>query len=86
MISFLLFILTLSLSGGLGQAKTNNPQMKYKGIDRNNDGVITREEWRSTSDAFNNLDTNRDNLLTENEFNSTQSSNIVERIFQEIFR
>ncbi|MBN1547175.1 MAG: hypothetical protein JW902_10995 [Syntrophaceae bacterium] len=60
--------------------------MKYKGIDRNNDGVITREEWRSTSDAFNNLDTNRDNLLTENEFNSTQSSNIVERIFQEIFR
>jgi Ca2+-binding EF-hand superfamily protein len=39
----------------------------YRSWDRNNDGVITRAEWRGTAQAFRDRDFNRDGMLSGNE-------------------
>jgi Ca2+-binding EF-hand superfamily protein len=43
---------------------------RYRGWDRNNDGVITRAEWRGTLQEFRELDRNRDGVLSGNEVRS----------------
>ena len=40
---------------------------RFQGMDRNNDGVITRREWQGTNAAFDTLDVNSDNRLSGNE-------------------
>ena len=35
-----------------------------RGMDRNNDGVITRSEWRGNANSFAQLDRNRDGVLS----------------------
>ena len=42
----------------------------YQSWDRNNDGVITRSEWRGTLQDFRDLDGNRDGMLSGNELRS----------------
>jgi len=82
--------LDLNRDGKLNRDEFNNrqqyPVSVFRELDQNNDKRISRSEWRSTIEAFNRLDTNGDNLLSENEFNARQSGNLVEQIFQEIFR
>src|SRR6185503_8874550 len=62
-------------SGGLrfcenGSATTSSSELiapRFRGMDRNNDGVITRREWQGTNAAFDNEDVNGDNRLSGDE-------------------
>lgn len=82
--------LDLNRDGRLSRDEFYNQQQysisAFRELDQDNNGVISRREWRSTSDAFNSLDTNGDNLLSENEFNTPQSNSIAVQILQEIFK
>jgi len=40
---------------------------RFRGMDRNNDGVISRAEWRGNAQAFENQDWNRDDVLSGDE-------------------
>jgi Ca2+-binding EF-hand superfamily protein len=41
--------------------------MRFRRMDTNNDGIITRNEWRGNANAFNNRDWNRDGMLSGDE-------------------
>ena len=53
------------------QAQRRNSQsretMRFQGMDQNNDGVITRREWRGSDTSFRAHDWNRDNVLSGDE-------------------
>lgn len=61
---FFLFISALSLLGSTADAQTDKYKMKYRGMDRNHDGVITRSEWRGKDRSFRNQDWNSDGILS----------------------
>ena len=42
-------------------------QMRFQGLDRNQDGIITRNEWRGNDQSFSNEDWNGDGVLSGNE-------------------
>jgi hypothetical protein len=64
-------IITLALAAGFAQAAQNGGErMRFQGIDRNRDGVITRAEWRR---SFDDHDLNEDGRLTEDEFEDSFS-------------
>lgn len=42
-------------------------QAEFHDMDRDNDGVITRAEWRGSGESFRNYDLNRDGVLSGNE-------------------
>lgn len=42
-------------------------RMRFQGMDRNNDGVITREEWQGSQRSFDTHDWNNDGRLSGNE-------------------
>ena len=46
---------------------SSNIAPRFDGMDRNNDGVITRSEWRGNNVAFNNQDWNNDGVLSGDE-------------------
>jgi Ca2+-binding EF-hand superfamily protein len=65
--------LTLMLAGahttyaqGQGQGRGRS-DTRIAGMDRNGDGVITREEWRGSTRAFQNRDWNNDGVLSGDE-------------------
>ena len=41
---------------------------RFRNLDRNNDGAITRDEWHDDRKAFDRLDTNRNGMLNRDEF------------------
>jgi hypothetical protein len=41
--------------------------MRFRGMDRNADGVITRQEWRGNAQSFNEHDSNGDGILSRAE-------------------
>jgi Ca2+-binding EF-hand superfamily protein len=41
--------------------------MRFRGLDRNNDGIITRSEWRGDHGSFLNHDSNKDGVLSGGE-------------------
>lgn len=47
------------------QARVTN--MRFRGMDRNNDGVISRSEWRGNDRSFRNQDWNNDGVLSGRE-------------------
>ncbi len=51
----------------LAGATTAQAQMRFQGMDRNNDGVITRDEWRGNDRSFRNQDWNGDGVLAGDE-------------------
>jgi Ca2+-binding EF-hand superfamily protein len=63
----------LQYCGANNQAVTRNQganaagQTRFRGMDANNDGVISRAEWRGNRVAFDNQDWNRDGVLSEDE-------------------
>lgn len=46
---------------------TSGAHMRFQGLDKNNDGVITRAEWRGNDQSFRNQDWNGDGVLSGNE-------------------
>ena len=66
-------------SGGLEYCGPNNRavnrgqdpgaagQGRFRGMDRNNDGVISRAEWRGNQVSFDNQDWNNDGVISEDE-------------------
>lgn len=57
---------------GKGKGKANgnangNAQMRFRGMDRNGDGVISRDEWRGNDQSFRNHDRNGDGVLSGDE-------------------
>jgi len=52
----------------IGQNLQNQQeQMRFQGMDRNKDGVITRSEWRGNDQSFSNEDWNGDGVLSGDE-------------------
>jgi hypothetical protein len=51
------------------QSRSSNRNMdtRFRGMDRNDDGVISRPEWRGNTIAFNNQDRNNDGVLSGEE-------------------
>jgi len=49
------------------EAQGRASQMRFREMDRNNDGVITREEWQGSARSFDVHDWNHDGRLSENE-------------------
>lgn len=49
------------------KGKGQQRQMRFRGLDRNNDGVITRDEWRGNDRSFRNHDVNNDGVLSATE-------------------
>ena len=76
LIQFLLFALALSLSAGIANAQSNNYQMKYRNLDTNNDGMVSRAEWRGNNRSFQNHDWNRDGILSGNEVTPGAKRNV----------
>jgi Ca2+-binding EF-hand superfamily protein len=56
-----------------GAAAAQDPG-RYRGWDRNDDGVITRAEWRGTAQQFLDLDWNRDGVLSGTELRVDEES------------
>jgi len=48
-------------------AQGRGPQMRFQALDRNKDGVITREEWNGNDRSFRNHDWNGDGRLSGDE-------------------
>jgi hypothetical protein len=69
----------LQYCGANNQAVTRNQggnatgQTRFRGMDANNDGVISRTEWRGNRVAFDNQDWNRDGVLSEDELEPAAS-------------
>ena len=51
--------------------------MRYRGMDRNRDGVITRAEWRGNDQSFRQHDRNGDGRLSADEVRADDGSGIV---------
>jgi hypothetical protein len=68
------FIATDASAAGQGQARGRNQnqaptdrQMRFQAMDVDNDGVITRAEWRGNLQSFRRHDRNGDNVLSGDE-------------------
>jgi Ca2+-binding EF-hand superfamily protein len=53
-------------AAGRGQ-DVNADSERFRGLDRNNDGVVSRAEWRGNAQAFDNQDWNNDGVLSGDE-------------------
>ena len=54
-------------SGQQEQSASGTRQMRFRAMDINNDGVITRDEWRGSDESFRQHDTNHDGVLSGDE-------------------
>ena len=60
-------VLSMALLGGvlfLAQTSTAQTSARFRGLDRNRDGVITRAEWRGNDESFRQQDRNGDGILS----------------------
>ena len=79
----LLTLALIALPHGVEEATAGQDraaQMRFRGMDANNDGVITRDEWRGSARSFQRHDWNGDGRLAGNEVRAGawQDSNIEE--------
>ena len=51
-----------------------NSDERFESVDTNNDGRLSRGEWRGTAERFNALDENRDGVLTRAEFGTPRET------------
>src|SRR3990172_3147895 len=56
-----------------GLLSSERSAARFRDLDGNNDGVITRTEWRGDRKAFDRLDTNRNGMLNRDEFFSNKN-------------
>ena len=78
-----------AVSGGAQQnggppADVRDRQEQFRGMDRDNDGIITRAEWRGSIQSFRNHDTNRDGVLSGNEIWIEQPGNWTRERFERL--
>ena len=52
---------------GRGKGKGNGQQMRFRGLDTNGDGFVSRSEWRGNDQSFRNHDRNADGVLSGDE-------------------
>jgi len=50
---------------------------RFRGLDRNRDGVVTRAEWRGSDQSFRQQDSNGDGILSGDEVRDDQDTGIV---------
>ena len=55
-----------------GKASARKLDKKFKKLDANNDGTVSRDEWKGRAKAFDRLDTNHDGMLTKDELNAAR--------------
>jgi Ca2+-binding EF-hand superfamily protein len=79
------FVLTLQLAAGAGpstdgQGTSQPARMRFQVMDRNNDGEISRDEWRGSARSFDVHDWNGDGRLSGNEvrIGARQDTNLEE--------
>ena len=61
------FASNLEAQSRLAQPARQNPELRFRDMDRNNDGMVTRAEWRGTAQSFSEHDWNRDGVLSGDE-------------------
>ena len=54
-------------NSGMWTHGRGNANKRFRGMDRNGDGVITRDEWRGNDQSFRKHDLNGDNVLSGDE-------------------
>jgi len=59
--------LSLCMAAPSGAQQSRNWNMRFQDLDRNGDGVITRDEWRGNDRSFRNQDWNGDGKLSGEE-------------------
>ena len=59
--------IALAQGNGNGRAASHREQMRFRGMDTDNDGVITRAEWRGDDQSFREHDLNHDGVLSGEE-------------------
>jgi phycobilisome linker polypeptide/uncharacterized protein DUF4214/EF hand domain-containing protein len=67
---------------------SGNPGLLFRDMDRNGDGIITRNEWRAASGSmpsFNRLDVNNDNRITRYEYRGRADQDQFGRANQDRF-
>src|SRR5262249_41383526 len=71
-----IFVLSISLGAAVfaqdpqgqpGGARRMNREKRMKQLDVNNDGAISRDEWKGKSEVFDRIDKNRDGSLSRDE-------------------
>jgi Ca2+-binding EF-hand superfamily protein len=63
------------------QRQAPEGQMRFRNMDTDHDGVITRAEWRGSDQAFRRLDKNNDGVLSGDEIWDQASETDLERQF-----
>src|SRR5215210_6759662 len=59
--------ITLEAQSRFRAAPQQNPEMRFRAMDSNNDGVVTRAEWRGSARSFAEHDWNEDGVLSGDE-------------------
>jgi Ca2+-binding EF-hand superfamily protein len=67
--------LTLEAPSRFRPAPQQNPEMRFRAMDGNNDGVVTRAEWRGSARSFAEHDWNEDGVLSGDEVRIGASRN-----------
>ncbi|MCX6552574.1 MAG: hypothetical protein NTY02_16480, partial [Acidobacteria bacterium] len=56
---------------------TGQDQMRFRAMDRNRDGVISRAEWQGSDQSFRQQDRNGDGILSGDEVRVVQGADIA---------
>jgi len=57
---------------------TAQDQMRFRAMDRNRDGVVTRAEWQGSDQSFRQQDRNGDGILSGDEVRAAQGADMVD--------
>ena len=67
-IALLVIGLALPVAAQQSQNKANRgPEQRFEKMDTNQDGKISKEEWKGRAEMFDRLDANHDGFLTKDE-------------------
>lgn len=72
-----LVVASALLAAATTAAAQQRPDMRFRGMDRDGDGVITRSEWRGSAQAFRQQDWNGDGVLSGDEVNPAAHRPVV---------
>lgn len=67
-------LLAVALAATVAEAQQDRRRMRFRGMDQNRDGVITRSEWRGNARSFDVHDRNRDGILSGTEVRAAEDA------------